>query len=174
MLKRKRKDWLETYIGVLKSVKKPKVLNKSIMFAMGMTKQRQADREKRVHRAAINRALIRQLQREEIKQGVNVAEENCENLTDDEDLSDIKSTNTETLFYDICDETEKKSNKNDSGKPEPTGLVEKKTKDPDAAKRKKKSKKSEKKGKSNTTKEVENNIQHEQILNDINNLNVDA
>jgi len=42
------------------------------------------------------------------------------------------------------------------------------------AKRKKKCKKTEKKRKSNSTKEVENNNQHEKILNDINNLNVDA
>ena len=98
-----------------------------------MTKQRQADREKRVHRAAINRALIRQLQREEIKQGVNVADENGEILTDDDDLSDIKSTNTETLFYDVCDETQNKSKLNDCGKLEPTGLVEEKTKGPGTA-----------------------------------------
>ena len=44
----------------------------------------------------------------------------------------------------------------------------------EAGKRKKKSKKSEKRGKLNTTTEVENNIQHEQIINDINNLNIDA
>ena len=98
-----------------------------------MTKQRQADREKRVHRAAINRALVRQIQREEIKQALKVAEENGEILTDDEDLSDIKSTNTETIFYDLCDETQNKSKKNINGKSETTGLVGKKTKDPGTA-----------------------------------------
>jgi len=98
-----------------------------------MTKQRQADRERRVHRAAINRAIVRQLQREEIKQGLKVAEENGEILTDEEDLSDIKSTNTETIFYDLCDETKNKSKKNDKRKHEPTGLMGKKTKEPGTA-----------------------------------------
>merc|ERR1719266_1190621 len=95
-----------------------------------MTKQRQADRERRVHKAAINRALVRQLQREEMKQGLRVDDENAEILTDEEDLSDIKSTNTESTFYDICDETKNESKKNDKGKHEPTGLMGKKTIEP--------------------------------------------
>ena len=74
---------------------------------MGMTRQRQADREKRVHKAAIKRALVRQLQREEIKQGIKAGEDGII-LTDEEDLSDIKSTSTtQTTFYDLCNETKR-------------------------------------------------------------------
>ena len=88
------------------------------MFAMGMTRQRQADREKRVHKAAIKRALVRQLQREEIKQGIKAGEDGII-LTDEEDLSDIKSTSTtQTTFYDLCNETKRisKDAKNVKGK----------------------------------------------------------
>ena len=88
------------------------------MFAMGMTRQRQADREKRVHKAAIKRALVRQLQREEIKQGIKLGEDGVI-LTDEEDLSDIKSTSTsQTTFYDLCNETKRTSEdeKNVKGK----------------------------------------------------------
>ena len=90
------------------------------MFAMGMTRQRQAEREKRVHKAAIKRALVRQLQREEIKQGLNVGEGEMENgviLSDEDDLSDIKSTSTtQTTFYDLCNETKRRSEEEKNGK----------------------------------------------------------
>ena len=86
------------------------------MFAMGMTRQRQAEREKRVHKAAIKRALVRQLQREEIKQGINAGEDGVI-LTDEEDLNDIKSTSTtQTTFYDLCNETKRRSEEEKSGK----------------------------------------------------------
>ena len=90
---------------------------------MGMTRQRQAEREKRVHKAAIHRALVRQLEREEIKQGLKGENEIGEVLTDEEDLDDQKSTTTETTFYDLCNEMTNKSDNNDKGKHEPSGLM---------------------------------------------------
>lgn len=96
------------------------------MFAQHMTRQRQAERERRVHRAAIHRALVRQLEREEIKQGLKVEDENDkEVLTDEEDLNDENSPTTETTFYDLCNEMTNKSDKNDKGKHGPSGLVSK-------------------------------------------------
>ena len=84
---------------------------------MGMTKQRQAERERRVHKAAIHRALVRQLQREEMKQELKESGENIEILTDEEDLNDITSTTTENTFYDICNEMNSASKTNDNEEP---------------------------------------------------------
>ena len=87
------------------------------MFAMGMTRQRQAEREKRVHRAAIHRALVRQLEREQIKQGFenNFEDSGHKKLSDDEEGRDdpTSTITTETTFFDLCDETivKKKQNK---------------------------------------------------------------
>ena len=75
------------------------------MFAQAMTRQRQAEREKRVHKAAIHRALVRQLKREQIKQGLVVEDEDGMNLTDEDDLENLNSTATATTFYDLCNET---------------------------------------------------------------------
>ena len=85
---------------------------------MGMTRQRQADREQRVHRAAINRALMRQLEREELKQGLKIDVDADEVITDEENISDVKSTTTATTFYDLCNELEHNAEKNEVGKHE--------------------------------------------------------
>ena len=96
---------------------------------MGMTRQRQAEREKRVHKAAIHRALVRQLEREEIKQSLKIKEEeDGEVLTDEEDLDELRSTATQDTFYDLCNEITKKTSKNDTGKHNPSSLVEGKAK----------------------------------------------
>ena len=95
------------------------------MFAQAMTRQRQADREKRVHKAAIHRALVRQLKREQIKQGLIVEDEDGMNLTDEEDLENLKSTATETTFYDLCNETNSGKDNNPKGKHTTSNLKDK-------------------------------------------------
>ena len=67
------------------------------MLSMSMTRNRQADREQKIHNTAIRRALERKAQREFDKSN--------EVLTEEEEIADEEPKKKE--FFDVCNETSK-------------------------------------------------------------------
>merc|ERR1712150_103307 len=118
-----------------------------------------------------------------IKQGLN-GEGEMENgviLSDEDDLSDIKSTSTiQTTFYDLCNETKRRSEEEKNGKGKPgktTDSMSKAKESADEGRKKKKSEKNSlKKRKTKTTKEDQNKLDadDDQLVNDVEKLKVEA
>ena len=104
-----------------------------------MTRNRRADRETKIHNAAIRRALERKADREFVKANPDV-------LTEEEEIEDDKKS-TDKEFFDICNE---KGSKKDKKTKKP-----KKSKKSEKSEKSKKSEKSEKSKKSETSENPE-------------------
>ena len=71
------------------------------MLSMSMTRNRQADREQKIHNTAVRRALERKAQREFDKSHPSQNEV----LTEEEEITDEEPKKKE--FFDVCNETSK-------------------------------------------------------------------
>lgn len=73
------------------------------MLAQSLTRTRRADREEKIHNAAIRKAFERKANREFLKSNPDV-------LTEEEDLEEEKKV-AEKEFFDVCNEKSVKKDK---------------------------------------------------------------